>query len=325
MRRLAPVLALFFLAPLIAEFFLGDFPIVLLPLIVALAPMYGGAALLIREVVRRTHRGWPAMVTLALAFGVLEEGLLTQSLFNPNYADDHLLDPGFVPLLGIGIPWTVFVLSLHTIWSISTPVAIVEESAFGRRTAPWLGRLGLWVTGALFVVGSVITFAVSYGDSKHFMAKPGQLTASVALVVVLVVVAFVLPKPDPAVRRSRRAPSPWLVFAAVIAAGGLFMAGITVDVVWLGVTFMLLALAPAASLATAWSRRSGWHRWHRFALASGALFTYSWHAFLMGDSTSTAEFAVNLVSHILYGLGALGIAWLAIGRIRRQPTEPVRS
>jgi hypothetical protein len=327
MRRLAPVLALFFLAPLIAEFFLGDFPIVLLPLIVALAPMYGGGALLIREVVRRTHRGWPAMVTLALAFGVLEEGLLTQSLFNPNYTDDHLLDPGFVPLLGIGIPWTVFVLSLHTIWSISTPVAIVEESASGRRTEPWLGRLGLSVTGALFVVGSVITFAISYGDSHHFLAEPGQLAGSAALAVVLVVVALALPKPkpDPAVRRSRRAPSPWLVFASAIAAGGLFMAGITVDVVWLCVTFMLLGLAAAACLAAAWSRRSGWQRWHRFALASGALFTYSWHAFLMGESTSTAEFVVNLVSHILYALGALGIAWLAVRRIRRQPTETVRS
>jgi hypothetical protein len=41
MRRLAPAFAVFFLAPLVAEFFLGDFPVTLLPLILALAPMYG--------------------------------------------------------------------------------------------------------------------------------------------------------------------------------------------------------------------------------------------------------------------------------------------
>ncbi|GAA5184447.1 hypothetical protein GCM10023322_25930 [Rugosimonospora acidiphila] len=322
MRRLAPVFTLFFLAPLIAEFFLGDFPIVLLPLIVALAPMYGGGALLIREVVRRTHRGWPTMVTLALAFGVLEEGLLTQSLFNPNYTDDHLLDPGFVPLLGIGIPWTVFVLSLHTIWSISTPVAIVEESSLDRRTEPWLGRVGLWVTAALFVVGSVITFAISYGNGKHFIAKPGQLAVSAALVVVLVVVAFLLPRPGSAVPREATAPNPWLVFVIALATGGLFMGGILVDVVWLGVTFMLLALAIAGYLVGTWSRRSGWGRWHRFALACGALFTYSWHAFLMGSSKSTAELVVNLISYSLYALGALAIAWLAVRRIRRQPSTP---
>jgi hypothetical protein len=86
MRRLAPVFALFFLSPLVAEFFLGDFPVVLLFLIIVFAPMYGGGALLIRELARRTGRGWPTMVLLALAFGVLQEGLLTESLFNKDYA-----------------------------------------------------------------------------------------------------------------------------------------------------------------------------------------------------------------------------------------------
>ena len=90
MRRLAPALALYFLAPLVAEFLLGDFSIVSVPLIVVLAPMYGGGALLVREITRRAGRGWP---TIAVA-------LLTQSLFNPNYVDVHLLDKGFVPALG---------------------------------------------------------------------------------------------------------------------------------------------------------------------------------------------------------------------------------
>jgi hypothetical protein len=66
-RRLAPVLALFFLAPLVAEFFLGDFSILQLPLIVPLAPMYGGGAILIRELARRTARGWPTIAVLAPA------------------------------------------------------------------------------------------------------------------------------------------------------------------------------------------------------------------------------------------------------------------
>jgi hypothetical protein len=333
MRRLAPVLALFFLAPLIAEFFLGDFPIVLLPLIVVLAPLYGGGALLIREVARRTGRGWPAILMLGLAFGVLNEGLLTQSLFNPDYAGERLLDPGFVPLLGIGIPWTIFVLSLHMIWSIGVPVAIVEESTLGRRTQPWLGRLGLAVTAALFLLGSVITFAISYGDSKHFTAEPGQLGVSAALVVILVVIAFLLPRTRPegqrvpvtaagAARTARAAgaaPNPWLVFAVALATGGLFMAGIIVDVVWLGITLMLLGLALPAGLFGVWSGRAGWGRWHRFALACGALFTDSWHAFLRGSNKNTAELVVNLVSHILYVLGALAVAWLAVRRIRRQP------
>jgi hypothetical protein len=47
---------LFFTAPLVAEFLLGIFPLRLLPALVVLAPMYGGAALLITETVRRTGR-----------------------------------------------------------------------------------------------------------------------------------------------------------------------------------------------------------------------------------------------------------------------------
>jgi hypothetical protein len=317
-RRLAPVFTLFFLAPLIAEFFLGDFPIVLLPLIVVLAPMYGGGALLIREVVRRTGRGWPAILTLALAFGVLQEGLLTQSLFNPNYANLRLLDRGYVPLLGIGIPWTIFVLSLHTIWSISTPVAIVEESTLGRRTQPWLGRVGLSVTAGLFVLGIAITFVISYLSYKHFIARPGQLAVSAAIVVVLVVVAFLLPRPVPG-RAHGPAPKPWLVFAITMAAGVSFMAGMSGVVFWLGALLMLLPLAATGGLFGGWSRRPGWGRWHRFGLACGALFTFSWAAFLQGSSKGTADVVVNLVSHIVYALGALAIAWLAVRRIRRQP------
>lgn len=84
--------------------------------------MYGGA-LLIREVTRRTGRGWRTIVVLALAFGVLQEALLTQSLFNPDYCRADLPNVGFVPSLGIAIPWTIFVLSLHTYWSIGTPIA----------------------------------------------------------------------------------------------------------------------------------------------------------------------------------------------------------
>jgi hypothetical protein len=57
--------------------------------------------------------GWPAIVVPAAACGVVEEGLATQSLFNPDYAHQHLLSAGYLPALGIAVPWTVHVLSLH--------------------------------------------------------------------------------------------------------------------------------------------------------------------------------------------------------------------
>src|SRR6185436_6330423 len=168
MRRVAPAIAPFFLSPLVAEFLLGDFTVAQLPFLVALAPAYGGAAVLVREVARRAGRGWVTMILLALAYGVLEEGLETQSLFNPDYLHAHLLEHGFVAALGISIPWTLFVLTLHTVWSISVPIALVEEWT-DRRAEPWLRVPGLVVAAVLAVGGAVFTFAVSYADG-HFMA-----------------------------------------------------------------------------------------------------------------------------------------------------------
>ena len=71
----------------------GDFTDTLF-LIVFLAPLYGGAALLVREVAVRAGRGWPGMLLLSWAFGVAMPGLVDLSLFtehNPDVTgwDDH--------------------------------------------------------------------------------------------------------------------------------------------------------------------------------------------------------------------------------------------
>src|SRR5271167_633822 len=154
--HVAPAIGLFFIAPLVAEFLLGDLPIKMLGTLVILAPMYGGGALIIREVVRRTGRGWPSILVLAFAYSVLEEAFTTQTLFNPNYLhlNLHLLEPAYIPSLGIGVWWTIFVLTLHTVWSISVSVALVEALVPDRATAPWLGRVGLTVTALLLVFGA---------------------------------------------------------------------------------------------------------------------------------------------------------------------------
>ncbi|MGO8971712.1 MAG: hypothetical protein ACLQDQ_19310, partial [Myxococcaceae bacterium] len=80
-----------------------------------------GGALLVRETVRRTDRGWPAIFVLALAYGVLEEAFLMQSLFNPNFLGKnlHLLETAYLPELGIGLWYSVFVLTLHMVWGTS--------------------------------------------------------------------------------------------------------------------------------------------------------------------------------------------------------------
>src|SRR5262245_15781139 len=68
LRRIGPALALLIIAPLIAEFLLGDFNIRQIGFLGVFIPVYGAGALLVREITRRARRGWPTMLLLALAY-----------------------------------------------------------------------------------------------------------------------------------------------------------------------------------------------------------------------------------------------------------------
>jgi hypothetical protein len=300
-RRVAPAIALFFLSPLVAEYLLGDFTLAQLPFLILLAPAYGGAAVLIREVTRRAGRGWPTLILLALAYGVIEEGLETQSLFNPGYLDAHLLEHGFVPALGISISWTLFVLAIHTVWSMSVPIALVEEWTT-RRTVPWLRRPGLVVIIVLALIGAAGTFAVSYSDG-HFMASPAQLTSTAVIAAALIVVAFRLPRETRPAPAGNAAPAPWVVFAMALAVGALLE--VVDPLPWAaGVAITLAGFAVALVLVLRWSARPGWDGRHRLALAGGALLTYAWHSFLM-HPVAEASTALTVVSHIAFAFAAV--------------------
>ena len=125
-RSIPAAVTLFFLAPIVAEFLLGDFPATWLPLLIILAPMYGGGALLIRELTRRTGRGWPTILILGAAYAIIEEAFTTQSLFNPHYLGMHLLTHAWIPSLGISAWWTLFMLNVHPFWSIGVSIALAE-------------------------------------------------------------------------------------------------------------------------------------------------------------------------------------------------------
>jgi hypothetical protein len=314
MRRVAPAVVLFFLSPLIAEFLLGDFTLAVLGYLLLLGPMYGGAAVLIREVTRRTGRGWPTVVLLALAYGVLEEGIATQSLFNPDYAGHHLLERGFVPALGIAVPWTLYVLALHTVWSISVPIALTEEWT-DRRTVPWLRTPGLVVAAVLFAAGALATTLLSWSDG-HFWASGPQLATVVVVAVLLIAAAFAVPRRR--VPAAGRAPAPGLVLLLTLAGGALVMLGIRLDPA-LGVPAMLVAYAGVAAALLLWSHRAGWDGRHRLAAAGGALLTYAWHSFLLHPLGGDGPI-VTPVSKIVFALAAVVLPAAEAVRVRRRET-----
>lgn len=341
-KNTVPALALFVLSPLTAEYILGyDVTtgnlIQLLLGLLLLAPLYGGPALLIRELARRMGRGWPAIILLAFAFGIFQAGLVDHSLFNPDYrAIDYwqdLRNPTLIPMLGVSAYLSVSFILGHVIWSICVPVALIESFVPQRRTTPWLGRGGLIVTAILYLLASVLIF---YGhvSEEQFLPSAAQLVVSAFLVGMCIVAAFAVRWPQgPPVQQS---PNPRSVLLAALFALGLptllevllGWAGVrtTFTVGWWNVTLRIMLIAVLALLTMRWSRTRAWSPRHILALAAGALLTQTWIAYTVepiGEVSSVAKIAHS----IAFTIGVVVLLVLADRTLRgrAEPDSPTSS
>jgi hypothetical protein len=313
-KRIAPVIALYFLSPLIAEYLLGDFPLSKLSFLLFLAPFYGGGAVLIREITRRTGRGWPTILTLALAYGIFEEAFTTQTFFNPDYLGLHLhlLEPAFISGLGISAWWTTFVLMLHTVWSISVPIAIVEALVPSRAHTPWLKWLGLSIVAVLFVlIACTMTVHSIQSDAHHFMASNTQFAVSAVCCVVVAIAAFLLPRRS-ATRTPGNLPSAWVTGALSLVAASIFLVA---PRAWgWGAVAIYLAIDVAMILAvTSWCRLEGWNGLHILSLGGGAALAYAWHAFIQQPVMGKADLSFRIGNAVL----AAGTVLLLYAAARR--------
>ena len=314
-RGIWPALALVVTAPLVAEYLLGDLPIKMLAALIFLAPMYGGGALLIREVARRSGRGWLCILVMGMAYAIFEEAFTTQSLFNPNYLRLNLglLAPAYIPALGIGAWWTLWMLMVHAIWSISTPIALIEACVPERARTPWLGRVGLVVTGIVFLLGAVAGTAIGYRQD-HYLASKAQFIWAAVAVVGLIAVAFRMP----VIRRDaveRMAPSAWILGAISLAFASAAMM-VPMQWGWGAVAALLGLVVGMLIVVLAWMRRGAMTLAHQVALAAGTALAYGWHAFLQHPVVGPLDASLR-VGNAVFLAGAIGLIWLGAARASR--------
>jgi hypothetical protein len=309
-----PALGLFVLSPFVAEFLLGTIGIDQVVVGLVLAPLYGGGVLLVREAARRTGGGWPAILLLAFAYGVIEEGVVVQSLFNPRYLGLDLLREGYVPWLGTGAWWSVFVLTLHTVWSMAVPIALAEALARARSREAWLGRVGFAVAATLFLLGAALTAAITYAQHR-FMASPGQLGGAVLVALGAVAAAW---RVRPRARlEAGRVPRELTVGLLSFAAASAFMGAWRVAGGWALVAVQVALLVLAAAGIRSWSARTGWTNRHVLALAGGALMTYAWYAFVQAPLVG-GRGALDPVGDALCALVAAGLLAVAVRRVSQR-------
>ncbi|MFK4037952.1 hypothetical protein ACI2LC_19345 [Nonomuraea wenchangensis] len=319
-KRLLPALGLFVLSPLTGEFLLGNLPVTALPALIVLAPLYGGGTLLIRELARRGGAGWPGMVLLAVAYGVVEEGLLTRSLFDPHFAGMDLASYAWLPGVGMSAWWTTFVLGgVHAAGSVLAPIAVMEALVPSRAEEPWLGRPGLVVAGVLYVLGAAAT---GLTNPDVYRPSAGQLAGAAVVAALLAVLALRRTRGQAAegARGQVRGwvPGPWPVLGLTLVAGLAFwLAALTIDTLgaWPAVAANLALYAASYALVARWARRAGWGPAQRFAPGAGWLLTYAWHSFLQPPALPATP-AVDLAGNVVFSVAAVVLLAVAWSRVR---------
>ncbi len=320
-RRLLPVIGLFLLSPISAEYLVGYaestyHPLEMLWGLLILAPLYGSVALLIREIARRTGRGWPTMLLLAAAFGLIQAGLIDQSLFNPHYGTDLNIAywdterlPTWISPLGISANLTLDFVSTHVVWSFAAPIALVECCAPRIADRPWLGRIGILLMISLYLAAAALVFD-DHLRVTGFMATKAQVVATVACALLLGIAALLAPVYIG--KRAGYVPAPWLVAVFVLAVLALHIFS-SPD--WTGVSVSLLAFAGCAMLISTWSGRAAWKGIHVLGAAVAALLAYALTSFAVqpaSDAALTVKYAVNTTML----LGVLVLAALAYRQLR---------
>lgn len=317
--RTLAVVALLVLAPLCAELLsaylavAGD-PAMSAFLVLFLAPLYGGAAILVRDAAVRTGRGWPGVVLMSAAFGVSMTALVDLSLWTTDRTDVA----GWSQIVGAARVEGISVFALaswvggHVALSTGAPLLLVDAAVPGARGRPLLRR---WGTAVTVVAGLAIAVAVHEDPERSGVLHTSATRYALATAVVLALLAAAF-SPLGAARPpvpGRRAARPWQVLVLGIVLTALL------DFAppgWSGVASIVVAALAAVALLGRQVRSPDWTRRHAVALALGVVLERTATGVLAPPAPGVSSGAIVAQAGILALLlvGVAAWAWRGAGR-----------
>jgi len=327
-RRAAPVVALIVISPVLTELLMGIVRVSNLWLLLPEMAVYGTAALIIREVIRRMGRGWASMLLLGLVFGIAEECVILQTSLTPQF-----FPPGSFGWAS-GVQWIYLVALVwyEGVYAVVLPIYLVEMLFPALRTVPWLSRRGLIIACVFLVLSSFGVYELwhriglqRYGDSAYQV--PALYVGIALLISAMLVGLALLPRklPTPAEGARRRTPTPWLVGILAFGFGlvwFLFIAlpyvppsglqgmsplvPIAAGLVWIAAGLFILMRAAAGV---------GWNDRHRLAL----IFGMSLASMLGGTAVVLRAAPIDILGKFAFDLAALVLFIIFTVRLRLQP------
>jgi len=314
--RVPPVLMLFFLSPTIGELLSGSAPPVEFfnPIgFLLLASLYGSGAILMRELTIRWRKGCVSLLLLGAAYGIIEEGLMVKSIFDPNWPDLGFLGV-FGRWMGVNWVWAEMLTIYHAVFSIAIPVLLVELAYPSRRRGRWVGNRALG--GFILLLAGIVL--LGFLALTPYRPPIPQYFLAVLIVVLLIFLAWKLPS-DWGSHGSARLPKPVHLWAIG------FLGGIGFFFIFWAVPYLLplpsgvMLLGGSLVLGfLAFLKRLNWKEdsdLHRFALASGGLSLFILLAPLQElDTTRTDNPKGMMLVGLAFLVGLILMGW----RIRRR-------
>jgi hypothetical protein len=324
MKRIPPALVLYFMTPAIGELlsgsaspfeFFNPFGLLILP------ALYGSGAIRVRAIAFHWEKRWPTILVLGLAYGIVEEGLMVISFFDPAWPDLGLLGV-YGRWAGVNWVWCLFLTIYHAVFSIAIPIFLVELLFPERRDERWVGRRGMIVLSPLLL--AVVLFGFLFLTEYRPPALPYMM--AFAATVGLYAVARRMPthwwtgRIDP-----RRSPL-WFGLVGFASTLVFFIMhwflpaiGVPVPITLLAVMFLVWTVI---IVARRMSGKGGWSDEDKLALVSGAL---TFFILLAPISELDASRQDNPIGMTLVGLAAFFfLVWLRGKTSRRMRVEELQ-
>ncbi|WP_433236217.1 hypothetical protein ACQPYK_26715 [Streptosporangium sp. CA-135522] len=314
-------LLLAMITPVIAELTLGNPPLSQAWLLLLWVPIYGAGTVLIRELVRRSGGGRPAILPILLlgaAYGIVEEGLALQALSSPTLYGVADWAPR---ILGLNSAYAELNIPYHAVFSVTLPILLTDLLFPALRHRPYLGKAGLAVAAVVFVLGGVLLrWSVTAFIDPGYQAPAAVVAGCLAAIALLAVTALgVLPRSPSAPGRSSAprplpAPRPWVVGAFCGAAAFGYLAllypfgGATRPAFtqggWVVVPMLVAAVLAGAAgwLVRRWGTGGGWTDRHSLALAGGALTAHTAFGLIANAEIPSDRAGLAVLGLVMIGL-----------------------
>jgi len=313
MRRVAPGVALLFLAPVLGELVSGHQtplqffnPIVFL----AMALPYGCGALLCREATRRWGKGWLSLLLLGVAYALYEEGIVSRALFDPQWSELGAVGP-YNHAAGINWTYGFVLLHFHVTVSIAASVLLAEVIYRERRRERWLTNGQAASCGLVLALWAPVLSLLARADHPLYVPSRALWIGTGVAIVALIVAARLAPAhAAEAVERAVPRPRRFLILGALnttVVFAIVFLLPEQRILPPLVFTVLALLLMDGVSLALLlrWSGNTlAWDDRHRVALVAGVLAFFVAFGVLSDLERFEGKSLVGLVA-------AVGLWWLS--------------